>query len=390
MTEAAAGGQAAERRRPRQDNPLAAAAKPWRDGSTAPHLRIVDVVKRFGDTTAVDHVSLDIYGSEFFALLGPSGCGKTTLLRMLAGFETPDAGQILLDGEDLSRIPPFERPVNMMFQSYALFPHMTVERNIAFGLEMEGMGKAAQKERVEEMLALTHLERFARRKPDQLSGGQRQRVALARALAKKPKLLLLDEPLGALDRKLREATQFELVTIQEELGLTFVIVTHDQEEAMTVSTRIAVMREGQVAQLGEPREVYEKPHDRYVAEFIGDVNIFEGSAAGGAVQLGAGASLRARGTDGLAEGTAAAIAIRPEKISIARGDADGVGENRLIGVVEDIAYLGDVSVYHVRLPGAGVVKATRTNRVRGEEGEITWEEPVTLSWDVSAGVLLAA
>ncbi|MEM6356301.1 MAG: ATP-binding cassette domain-containing protein, partial [Pseudomonadota bacterium] len=232
----------AERRRPRKDNPAVCRTRPWNDPAATPYLRVVDLVKRYGETTAVDHVSLDIHAAEFFSLLGPSGCGKTTLLRMLAGFETPDAGQILLDGEDLSRIPPFERPVNMMFQSYALFPHMTVEKNIAFGLEMEGMDKSVRKTRVEEMLALTHLERFARRKPDQLSGGQRQRVALARALAKKPKLLLLDEPLGALDRKLREATQFELVTIQEELGLTFVIVTHDQEEAMTVSTRIAVMR----------------------------------------------------------------------------------------------------------------------------------------------------
>ncbi|MEO1315747.1 MAG: ABC transporter ATP-binding protein [Pseudomonadota bacterium] len=382
----------AERRRPRTDNPAVCQTRPWNDPAATPYLRVVDLVKRYGETTAVDHVSLDIHAAEFFSLLGPSGCGKTTLLRMLAGFETPDAGQILLDGEDLSRIPPFERPVNMMFQSYALFPHMTVEKNIAFGLEMEGMDKSVRKTRVEEMLALTHLERFARRKPDQLSGGQRQRVALARALAKKPKLLLLDEPLGALDRKLREATQFELVTIQEELGLTFVIVTHDQEEAMTVSTRIAVMREGQVAQLGEPREVYEKPNDRYVAEFIGDVNIFEGQAEGGVLRLGEGASLQARGTETLSDGTKAAVAIRPEKISIARGDEAGAGKNRLVGAVEDIAYLGDISVFHVRLAGqgGGVVKATRTNRVRGEEAEITWEDPVTLSWDVSAGVLLSA
>ncbi|MEM7497598.1 MAG: ABC transporter ATP-binding protein [Pseudomonadota bacterium] len=390
MSETAAPGQTAERRRPRKDHPAVCETRPWRDAEAIPHLRVVDLVKRFGDTAAIDHVSLDIHAGEFFALLGPSGCGKTTLLRMLAGFETPDAGQILLDGEDLSRIPPFERPVNMMFQSYALFPHMTVERNIAFGLEMEGMGKAALKARVEEMLSLTHLERFARRKPDQLSGGQRQRVALARALAKKPKLLLLDEPLGALDRKLREATQFELVNIQEELGLTFVIVTHDQEEAMTVSTRIAVMREGQVAQLGEPREIYEKPVSRYVAEFIGDVNVLEGRVEGGVLDLGGGARLRARGTETLSEGAEGVVAIRPEKISIARGDAEGDGENRITGVVEDIAYLGDVSIYHVRLASGGIVKATRTNRVRGEEGEITWEEPVTLSWDTSAGVLLSA
>ncbi|MEM1345369.1 MAG: polyamine ABC transporter ATP-binding protein, partial [Pseudomonadota bacterium] len=258
-----------------------ACAKPWLDAEATPHLRIEGVVKRFGETRAIDGVSLDIYGGEFFALLGPSGCGKTTLLRMLAGFEMPDEGRILLDGQDLTAIPPHARPVNMMFQSYALFPHMSVEKNIGFGLEMEGMGRPAIRARVEEMLALTRLEKLARRKPDQLSGGQRQRVALARALAKKPKLLLLDEPLGALDRRLREATQFELVNIQESLGLTFVIVTHDQEEAMTVSTRLAVMNEGRLAQMGEPQEIYEAPASRYVAEFIGDVNVLEGRLSDG-------------------------------------------------------------------------------------------------------------
>ncbi|MEM6677419.1 MAG: ABC transporter ATP-binding protein [Pseudomonadota bacterium] len=377
--------------------------RPWSDPSAVPHLRVVDAVKRFGETTAVDHVSLDIHRGEFFSLLGPSGCGKTTLLRMLAGFETPDGGQILLDGEDLSAVPPYERPVNMMFQSYALFPHMTVEGNIAFGLEMAGMGRAEKRARVEEMLALTRLEQFARRKPDQLSGGQRQRVALARALAKKPKLLLLDEPLGALDRKLREATQFELMTIQEQLGLTFVIVTHDQEEAMTVSSRIAVMREGTVAQLGEPREVYEAPQSRYVAEFIGDVNILEGVARDGAVALASGGQVRARGTEELADGTTAALAVRPEKLSITKLEPGAAltaeGENRLSGTVEDIAYMGDISIYHVRLPGSetgmgavpgpGIVKVTRTNRLRANETEITWEDPVALAWDTSAAVLLA-
>ena len=265
-----------------------ASAVSWRDPDARPHLQLTDIVKTFGTTRAVDGVSLDIFPGEFFALLGPSGCGKTTLLRMLAGFETPDSGHILLDGEDLTEIPPHERPVNMMFQSYALFPHMNVEDNIAFGLQMERMPKREIKARVEEMLTLVRLDHLARRKPDQLSGGQKQRVALARALAKKPKLLLLDEPLGALDRKLREATQFELVNIQETLGLTFVIVTHDQEEAMTVSTRLAVMRGGQIAQLGEPHEVYEAPRSRYVAEFIGDVNIREGSvenAGNGTIRL---------------------------------------------------------------------------------------------------------
>ena len=262
--------------------------KPWEDPAATPFLDLRGITKRFGDTVAVDDVSAGVHAGEFFALLGPSGCGKTTLLRMLAGFETPDTGQILLDGEDLTGVPPHERPVNMMFQSYALFPHMSVEKNIAFGLQLEGMARPRIRERVAEMLHLVRLEKQARRRPDQLSGGQRQRVALARALAKKPKLMLLDEPLGALDRKLREATQFELVNIQESLGLTFVIVTHDQEEAMTVSTRLAVMNEGRIAQLDEPHIVYEAPASRYVAEFIGDVNILEGTvedAAAGRVRL---------------------------------------------------------------------------------------------------------
>jgi len=367
------------------------ARKPWNDATATPHLKIEGVVKAFGQVRAVDEVSLDIYGGEFFALLGPSGCGKTTLLRMLAGFETPDAGRILLDGEELSRIPPHERPVNMMFQSYALFPHMTVEKNIAFGLEMEGMAKTEIKARVEEMIGLVHLEKQAQRKPDQLSGGQRQRVALARALAKKPKLLLLDEPLGALDRKLREATQFELVNIQETLGLTFVIVTHDQEEAMTVSTRLAVMSEGKLAQVGEPHEVYEAPVSRYVAEFIGDVNILEGEvsdpargtvrlAAGGEAELGAG-----RVGDGRV-----AMALRPEKISIRKTAGPGAPEtNSLDGVVEDIAYLGDMSIYHVRLGSGQTVRVSLANRFRMLEETIDWESPVRLSWDGRSLVLLA-
>jgi putrescine transport system ATP-binding protein len=371
----------------------AARARPWEDAASRPYLSLEGIVKRFGDTLAVDHVSLDIHAGEFFALLGPSGCGKTTLLRMMAGFETPDAGRILLDGEDLVGVPPHERPVNMMFQSYALFPHMSVERNIAFGLEMEGMAKREIRARVEEMLALVRLEKQARRKPDQLSGGQRQRVALARALAKKPKLILLDEPLGALDRKLREATQFELVNIQESLGLTFVIVTHDQEEAMTMSTRLAVMDEGRIAQVGEPHAVYEAPVSRYVAEFIGDVNILEGrieDAAAGRVRLDQGgmAELGA-GREGLA-GRRAALALRPEKIAIeVLREEPAEAANALIGRVEDIAYLGDMSVYHVRLEGGGLVRVARTNRIRALEEAIEWESRVRLSWDAKAVVVLA-
>ncbi len=367
------------------------AAAIWRDPGARPHLRLTDIVKTFGSTRAVDNVSLDIFPGEFFALLGPSGCGKTTLLRMLAGFETPDSGQILLDGQDLTAIPPHERPVNMMFQSYALFPHMNVADNIAFGLRMQRMPKPQIKARVEEMLGLVHLEGFASRKPDQLSGGQRQRVALARALAKKPKLLLLDEPLGALDRKLREATQFELVNIQESLGVTFVIVTHDQEEAMTVSTRLAVMREGRIAQLGEPHEVYEAPNSRYVAEFIGDVNILEGvveNSGSGSVRLADGGVAEFAGARNLPGGPVA-LALRPEKIAIERR-VEGAGQaaNALDGKVEDIAYLGDMSVYNVRLDSGALVRVARTNRFRALEEPITWENPVRLSWDGSGLVVL--
>jgi putrescine transport system ATP-binding protein len=370
----------------------AAPAGTWRDPGARPHLQLTDIVKTFGPTRAVDGVSLDIFPGEFFALLGPSGCGKTTLLRMLAGFETPDSGHILLDGEDLTAIPPHERPVNMMFQSYALFPHMNVAENIGFGLQMQRMPKRDIKARVEEMLALVHLEHLARRKPDQLSGGQKQRVALARALAKKPKLLLLDEPLGALDRKLREATQFELVNIQESLGLTFVIVTHDQEEAMTVSTRLAVMREGQIAQLGEPHVVYEAPNSRYVAEFIGDVNILEGvveDTGSGAIRLADGGVAELGGARDLPAG-AVALALRPEKIAIGRREDGAVAAaNTLDGAVEDIAYLGDMSVYNIRLDSGGLVRVARTNRFRALEEPISWEDRVRLNWDGSALVVLA-
>jgi len=369
----------------------ASAVKPWEDPQARAHLEIQNVVKRFGETIAVDRVSIDIFPGEFFALLGPSGCGKTTLLRMLAGFETPDEGRILLDDEDLTSVPPHERPVNMMFQSYALFPHMTVEKNIAFGLQMEGMPKAQIRARVEQMLALVHLEKQARRRPDQLSGGQRQRVALARALAKKPKLMLLDEPLGALDRKLREATQFELVNIQEELGLTFVIVTHDQEEAMTVSTRLAVMNEGRIAQLGEPHRVYEAPNSRYVAEFVGDVNILEGTVsdpATGRVALEIGAEADLDGErEGLGTGRVV-LALRPEKIGIETIAASGAPPaNAIEGVVEDIAYLGDMSVYVVRV-GAQVLRVARANRFRALEEAIEWDSRVRLTWEGPSLVVL--
>ena len=249
--------------------------EPWQDPNAKPFIQIVNVTKQFGDVYAVDNVSLDIYQREFFALLGPSGCGKTTLLRMLAGFETPTAGRILIDGQDMAEVPPWKRPANMMFQSYALFPHMSVADNIAFGLKQDGIAKSEIRDRVADAVRLVQLEGREKRRPDQLSGGQKQRVALARAIIKRPKVLLLDEPLGALDKKLRERTQFELVNIQESLGLTFVIVTHDQEEAMTVSTRMAIMTEGRVGQMGTPPEMYEYPTSRFVADFLGDVNVLE-------------------------------------------------------------------------------------------------------------------
>ncbi|WP_026784427.1 ABC transporter ATP-binding protein [Pleomorphomonas koreensis] len=368
---------------------------PWDDPALKPFIRFENVTKRFGDFTAVDNLTLDIYEREFFALLGPSGCGKTTLMRMLAGFEQPTEGRILLDGKDLSGIPPYKRPANMMFQSYALFPHMTVEGNIAFGLKQEGMDATSIATRVAEMLELVKLEKFAKRKPHQLSGGQRQRVALARSLAKRPKVLLLDEPLGALDKKLREETQFELMDIQMELGMTFLIVTHDQEEAMTVSDRIAVMNHGVIAQIGTASEIYEQPASRYVADFVGDINLIDGKVT--AVADGV-ATLRCDGVDativaeagpgGIAVGAEASFAIRPEKVQIAMEPPPAGTPNVLAGEVWDIGYLGDISVYRVRLAGGSIVKATVANLTRIVERPITWEDKVFLTWPVDAGVIL--
>jgi putrescine transport system ATP-binding protein len=367
---------------------------PWSDPGAKPFIEFRNVTKRFGDFTAVDNVSLGIYEREFFALLGPSGCGKTTLMRMVAGFEEPSEGSILLDGQDLAGVPPYRRPLNMMFQSYALFPHMTVEGNIAFGLRQARMSKNDIAARVDEMLRLVKLTPFAKRKPHQLSGGQKQRVALARSLAKKPKVLLLDEPLAALDKKLREETQFELTDLQQQLGLTFLIVTHDQEEAMTVADRIAVMNHGRIIQVATPAEIYEQPNSRYVADFIGDINLLEGritGAGGSSVRMacaGTGASVFVEQQLDAKAGDTAWFAIRPEKVAISLDRPADVTVNTIAGKVWDIGYLGDVSIYHVRLETGAIVKATVANRTRLVERPITWDDEVWLSWSRDSGVVL--
>jgi len=375
---------------------LAVDTRPWRDpGGNKPFVRIRNVSKKFGDVAAVNDVSLDIYRSELFCLLGGSGSGKSTLLRMLAGFETPSAGRIEIDGQDMTEVAPYNRPVNMMFQSYALFPHMSVEQNIAYGLKRDHLPRAEIAARVAELLALVKLESFGKRKPHQLSGGQRQRVALARALAKRPKLLLLDEPLGALDKKLREETQFELVKIQETLGVTFIVVTHDQEEAMTLATRIGVMNQGEIAMIGEPADIYEFPNSRFVAGFIGSVNMVEGivtedepdhvrirsSELGTDIYVGHGVDC--------APDQILWWAIRPEKLMLSRERPDNpFGANVTTGVVEEIAYLGDISVYQVALDSGKRIRVSQTNSVRGNPDAITWEERVYVTWGDSAGSVL--
>jgi putrescine transport system ATP-binding protein len=370
-------------------------SEPWRDPGAQPYVRLDKLTKKFGDFVAVDDVSLNIYRGEIFCLLGGSGSGKTTLLRMMAGFETPTEGTISIDGVDVTASPPYERPVNMMFQSYALFPHMSVQKNVAFGLKQDKVSKAEIDDRVAEILKLVRMEQLAKRMPHQLSGGQRQRVALARALVKRPKLLLLDEPLAALDRKLREHTQFELLNIQETLGVTFVVVTHDQEEAMTLASRIGVMNHGEIVQVGTPSEIYEYPSTRFVADFVGSVNLFKGRLIEDEPDYVRVASDELGGTFHVGHGVSAApdaivwVALRPEKIEISRESPDGEGDNRVQGVVSEIAYRGDQSVYLVRLASGRQVRVTRPNTLRQGSGDrIRWDDRVWLTWDSSSPVVV--
>jgi len=374
-------------------------ARPWREEGARPFIQIKSLSKQFGNFTAVDNVDLDIYKGELFGLLGGSGCGKTTLLRMLAGFETPSAGSITIDGVDMTSVPPYQRPVNMMFQSYALFPHMSVAKNIAYGLKRDGTARSEIKDRVAEMLDMVELTDFGKRKPSQLSGGQRQRVALARALVKRPKVMLLDEPLAALDKRLREQTQFELMNIQDQLGVTFIVVTHDQEEAMTLSTRIAVMDAGRFVQIGEPAEIYENPASRFIANFIGSANLLDVSVVGRqenrlALQHTASGMNFDIHSDEYHDGDHEShekltLALRPEKILIDKQPLTQC-DNQLTGRVQSIAYLGKISTYRVETNIGETIEVTAPNQIRPQSvgHRIDWDDDVYLGWNADSALLL--
>jgi putrescine transport system ATP-binding protein len=366
---------------------------PWRNPDATPFIRIENLSKQFDGVTVVDSVNLDIYKGELFAVLGSSGCGKTTLLRMLAGFEVPSSGRIIIDEIDMTSLPPYERPVNMMFQSYAVFPHMTVENNIAYGLKKEGAPKSEIRDRVDEMLSLVQLTEFRSRKPHQLSGGQQQRIALARALVKRPKVLLLDEPLAALDKKLRERTQFELMNIQDQLGITFVVVTHDQEEAMTLATRIAVMDEGRFIQTGTPNQVYEYPSNRVVADFFGTINMFEGVVSSIEqnrllIQTADSGVLKANLIDGLKAGDRVWVAVRPEKIAISKEPVQADRTVCIKGRVWDLGYYGNRSIYRVKTDTDTVIQVSAQNQMRSTKRVVDWEDEVYVSWDLESSIVL--
>ncbi len=367
--------------------------EPWQSFDAVPQIQIEGISKRYGSFPALRKLDLEIYKGEFFSLLGGSGCGKTTLLRILGGFEAPSKGRVLIDGIDITKLPPYKRPINMMFQSYALFPHMTVEENVAFGLRQERLSRKEIVNRADHYLELVDMIDLRKRKPDQLSGGQRQRVALARCLAKQPRLLLLDEPMAALDKRLREKTQFQLVNIQEKVGITFIMVTHDQEEAMTMSTRMGIMRGGQILQVGAPKEIYEYPNSQYVATFIGNANVLNGVVVEthkdhSVIQDDENDCLiYVSPASNAAVDSLAHVSIRPEKILISKEPFD-VEYNILSGIVSEIAYWGDVSMYHIELPSKQVVQVMVPNLLRGAERSITWNDKVYLHWKPQNGVLL--
>jgi putrescine transport system ATP-binding protein len=371
------------------------ADRPWLDPDAKPQIVIEGVGKTFGAFTAVDGINLRIYKGEMFALVGGSGCGKTTLLRMLAGFTTPSSGRIVIEEADMTRVPPYERPVNMMFQSYALFPHMTVEQNVGYGLRRLGLAENERAKRIREALDMVQLGPMSRRKPHQLSGGQRQRVALARSLIRRPKVLLLDEPLSALDKKLREQTQFELMYIQYEVGITFVFVTHDQDEAMALSTRIAVMNRGQVVQVGTPSEIYEFPHNRFVADFIGTTNLFEGTVDGEGMpghvvvrSAEAGCSLIVDDPGRFGSGQRVWVSLRPEKIRLSKAPLTGTAANQIKGMVWELGYLGNRSTYRIKTETGKMITVFAQNDQRTSEWTIDWSDEVYLSWTANCAVVL--